>query len=155
MSHMILDTKLQIFKTMKSICSSSQCGFRIAAANMELYMGQCWQVRLWFQFGKMVPFVMQEWRCESMHEQAFSQHSVSIPWQIGSDLTQYTHDSTTWPSPVDEYHSNYKDRSESVHIYLSRCKWKWASSPCSKWTICLPFAQEWESLCILLGPHLW
>jgi hypothetical protein len=69
--------------------------------------------------------------------------------------SQYTHDSTTWPSPVDEYHSNYKDRSESVHIYLSRCKWKWASSPCSKWTICLAFAQEWESLCILLGPHLW
>ncbi len=90
MLDMILDTKLQIFKTMKSICSSSRCGFRIATANMELYMGQCWQVRLWFQFGKMVPFLMQEWRCESTHEQAFSQHSVSIPWQIGSDLTLNT-----------------------------------------------------------------
>ncbi len=43
-------------------------------------------------------------------------------------------------------------RQKWIGIYLSRCKWKWASSPCSKWTICLPFAQEWESLCIVLGP---
>jgi hypothetical protein len=153
MLDMILDTNYKFFKTMKCICSSSwwlQDSYSRHGVVHGTMLASELVISIWqdgsFSYARMKPWIdawtsflstfcvnpLANWlRSNSIHPW-FNNMTISsrwIPFQL--------------------------QRQKWIGIYLSRCKWKWASSPSSKWTICLPFAQEWESLCILLGPHLW